>query len=199
MSKGDYGLSFPCDCSPHKALSGQCSLNALCNWLPIQRGTNANWRMVLSFIFSETHVCLKKKKKKTQFVSFTCCIVAWRLQKTEKKINNKEKQTTTVWRVSRVAAINIDVRADVTGTGQRYGEGHRCEWPESGRPSCYPLKLYQRTVCSLLSFFVYWGTPPPHPPKKQPVTKDQKNYAMFISHWRTIRKPPQLPEKRVVL
>lgn len=56
------------------------------------------------------------------------------------------------WRVSRVAAINIDVRADVARTA--VWRGHRWAWPESGRLSCYPVKLYQRTVlCSLGDFF----------------------------------------------
>lgn len=75
------------------------------------------------------------------------------------KRKKKKTTTTTVWRVSRVAAINIDVRADVTRTGQRYGEGIGVRGLNQVDPAVTLWSFTKgRFVCSLLLFicvFVY--------------------------------------------
>lgn len=104
--------------------------------------------MVLAFILAKHIYVLRRRRRKPSLYRS----VLYRSFKAAKK---KRKENTTVWRVSRVAAINIDVRADVTSSRAAVWRGHRCAWPESGRPSCYPLQLYQRTVIRSLGDFFF--------------------------------------------
>lgn len=105
-------------------------------------------------------------------MSFTCCIVAWGLS----RVGRGRKKR--FWRVSRVAAINV-VMSELMSWGRDTGtaKGMEGAWPESGRPGCYPLRLYQRTVA--LFFFFLFTEGSHKQTTKEPVISHRRTYRLL--------------------